>query len=54
MSRRFGSVRQIAFVVPSIDQALGYWTGTLGVGPFFVMRKMEPLSYRYRGEPSPD
>jgi len=52
MSRRFGTIRQIAFVVRDIEQALGYWTRTLGVGPFFVMRRMAPLDYRYRGESS--
>jgi hypothetical protein len=52
MSRRFGNIRQIAFVVRDIEQALGYWTRTLGVGPFFVMRRMSPVDYRYRGEPS--
>ena len=52
MSRRFGTIRQIAFVVRDLEQALGYWTQTLGVGPFFVMRRMTPLDYRYRGQPS--
>ena len=53
MSRRFGSIRQIAFVVRSLDRTLRYWTETLGVGPFFVFRNMSPEDFRYRGEPSP-
>lgn len=53
MSRRFGAVRQIAFVVHDIDLTLRYWTETLGVGPFFVFRKMAPAEFRYRGKPSP-
>jgi len=35
MSRLFGEMRQVAFVVRDLDQALRYWTETLGVGPFF-------------------
>jgi catechol 2,3-dioxygenase-like lactoylglutathione lyase family enzyme len=53
MSRLFGDVRQIAFVVRDVERALRYWTETLGVGPFFVLRKFTPDSFRYRGEPSP-
>jgi catechol 2,3-dioxygenase-like lactoylglutathione lyase family enzyme len=53
MSRLFGSIRQIAFVVRDLDRALRYWTDTLGVGPFFLLPKLTPENYRYRGEPSP-
>ncbi|MGE0822761.1 MAG: VOC family protein [Candidatus Binatia bacterium] len=53
MSRLFGEMRQIAFVVRDLDQALRYWTETLGVGPFFLFRKFIPDNYRYRGEPAP-
>jgi len=53
MSRLFGSIRQIAFVVRDLDQALQYWTCDLGVGPFFVLRSLSPEQYRYRGRPSP-
>jgi catechol 2,3-dioxygenase-like lactoylglutathione lyase family enzyme len=53
MSRLFGSVRQIAFVVRDLDPVLRYWTETLGVGPFFVMRSVSPGNFRYRGKASP-
>lgn len=53
MSRRFGEVRQVAFVVRDVERALRYWTETLGVGPFFVLREITPDMFRYRGEPSP-
>jgi catechol 2,3-dioxygenase-like lactoylglutathione lyase family enzyme len=53
MSRAFGAIRQIAFVVRDVEQALRYWTETLGVGPFFVLRDLTPESFRYRGKPSP-
>lgn len=53
MSRTFGIMRQIAFVVHDLDAALGYWTQTLGVGPFFVLRNVSPETFQYRGQPSP-
>jgi len=53
MSRFFGPMRQIAFVVRDLDRALQYWTHTLGVGPFFVLRNVSPEHFRYRGQPSP-
>jgi len=53
MSRTFGAIRQIAFIVRDLDDALRYWTETLGVGPFFVLRRSTPGDYRYRGKPSP-
>ena len=53
MSRLFGEMRQIAFVVRDLDKALRYWTETLGVGPFFLFRNFIPTDYRYRGEPAP-
>ena len=53
MSRLFGEMRQLAFVVRDLDRALRYWTETLGVGPFFMMRDLVPENWRYRGEPSP-
>ncbi len=53
MSRLFGPVRQLGFVVPDLDAALNYWTQTLGVGPFFVLRRFAPEHFRYRGVPSP-
>jgi catechol 2,3-dioxygenase-like lactoylglutathione lyase family enzyme len=53
MSRIFGEMRQIAFVVRDLEKALDYWTRALGIGPFFTMRDLVPENYRYRGNPSP-
>jgi len=53
MSRTLGSVRQLGFVVHDLDLALEYWTKTLGVGPFFTIRKITPEQWRYREQPSP-
>ncbi|MFI5367365.1 MAG: VOC family protein [Candidatus Binatia bacterium] len=52
MSRLFGSIRQIAFVVHDLDAAVRYWTDTLGVGPFFALRNVSPVQYQYHGRPS--
>jgi catechol 2,3-dioxygenase-like lactoylglutathione lyase family enzyme len=52
MSRLFGEMRQIAFVVRDIDAALEYWAETLGVGPFFLLRDLVPENYRYREKPA--
>ncbi len=37
MSRLFGPATQNGLVVKDLDAALAYWTGRLGVGPFFRM-----------------
>jgi len=50
MSRIFGEIRQIAFVVNDIDAAIAYWTKTLGIGPFYVKREIEFIDYIYRGK----
>lgn len=40
MSCAFGEIRQIAFVVSDIDAAMRYWANTLGIGPFFIKRRI--------------
>jgi hypothetical protein len=52
MSKLFGEIRQIAFVVPDIDEAMRYWSQTLGVGPFFVKRRITFSEYVFRGAKS--
>ncbi len=51
MSQLFGPIRQCGIVVSSLDTALDYWTGTLGIGPFFRMNHLELDHFRYRGRP---
>jgi len=53
MSLIFGEMRQVAFVVRDLDRALEYWTRSLGVGPFYLIRDFVPEAYTYRGKPSP-
>lgn len=50
MSKLFGEIRQLGYVVPDIEAAMAYWTRTLGVGPFFYNPKVPIVNYRYRGE----
>lgn len=35
MSRFYGRIFQVAYVVPDIDEAVDHWTRNMGVGPFF-------------------
>ncbi len=51
MSRFFGAIRQLGYVVPDIEAAMKYWTETLGVGPFFYNPRVPIENYRYDGQP---
>mgnify|MGYP006279974023 FL=1 len=44
-------VFQNAWVVGDLDAALDYWTGLMGVGPFFGMEWTSGDGFRYRGAP---
>ena len=50
MSKRFGEIRQLGYVVPDIEAAMNYWSSFLGVGPFFYNPKVPIKNYQYRGE----
>lgn len=47
-----GPVMQIAFVPHDFDAALAYWTGTMGVGPFYLIENIVLEDMRYRGQSS--
>ena len=53
MSRIYGGMRQIAFVVRDMDASLRHWTETVGVGPFFMLRELRPETWLYREKPAP-
>ena len=53
MSRHFGTVRQLGYVVDDLDAAIAHWTNVLGIGPFFVFPKIVVQNNVYRGEPTP-
>jgi catechol 2,3-dioxygenase-like lactoylglutathione lyase family enzyme len=50
MSRLFGEIRQIAYLVPDIEASIDYWVEALGVGPWYYNPKVPIRNYRYRGE----
>jgi hypothetical protein len=52
MAFRFGPVMQLGFVVPDLERAMEHWTGTVGVGPFFVMSHIKFAEAIYRGAPT--
>jgi len=49
LSRKFGEIRQMAFVVRDIDGAMHYWSQLLGIGPFFIKRNIIFSNYVFRG-----
>lgn len=52
MSRHFGPIRQLGYVVRDIEAAMRTWSGRHGVGPFFFFERAPIRDLRYRGEPS--
>ncbi len=37
MSRLYGGAMQAGYLVEALEPAIAFWTGTLGIGPFFIM-----------------
>ena len=54
MSRIIGPIRQVGHVVRDVDSAMAYWTDTLGIGPFYVVREARMANFHYRGHRSQD
>ena len=55
LQSRFGPIRQIAYIVANIDDAIRAWNIEMGVGPFAVARDVAPFAgAHYRGEPCDD
>jgi hypothetical protein len=50
MSRFFGEIRQLGYVVRDIEQAMEHWSRTLGVGPWYYNPKVPIVNYRYDGK----
>lgn len=49
MSRLFGAIRQIGYVVPNLDEAIEHWVRHAGIGPFFRIDHMPLTAFRVRG-----
>ncbi len=52
MSRIYGEVRQLGYVVHDIEAAMRHWIEVLGVGPWFYIERLPVTDFRYRGAPS--
>ncbi len=52
MNWQSGPIRQNGIVVADIDAAIRYWTGTMGVGPFFRIADQPLVGFTHRGRPS--
>jgi catechol 2,3-dioxygenase-like lactoylglutathione lyase family enzyme len=50
MSRFFGEIRQVAYLVPDIDAAMDHWSRVLGVGPWYYNPHVPIRNYHYRGQ----
>lgn len=50
MSKFFGEIRQLGYVVEDIEAAMDYWSSRLGVGPWYYNPKVPIENYLYRGE----
>ena len=50
MSRLFGEIRQLGYVVDDIEAAMDHWSRTLGIGPWFYAPKVPVERYFYRGQ----
>jgi catechol 2,3-dioxygenase-like lactoylglutathione lyase family enzyme len=50
MSRFFGEIRQVAYIVPDIEAAMAHWAGVMGIGPWYYNPRVPIRNYHYRGE----
>ena len=49
MSRFFGEIRQVAYIVPDIEAAMDHWARVMGVGPWYYNPKVPIRNYHFRG-----
>ncbi|MCZ4312991.1 VOC family protein [Comamonadaceae bacterium G21597-S1] len=46
MSRFFGEIRQVAYIVPDIEAAMAHWSSVMGIGPWYYNPRMPIKHYR--------
>jgi hypothetical protein len=51
MSRLFGEIRQLGFVVKDIEAAMRHWADVLQVGPWFLAERIPVQKFHYRDQP---
>ena len=49
MTDQFGVIRQVAYVVEDMEEALKYWVEFLGAGPFYMFEHSQMDDQKYRG-----
>lgn len=47
MSRLFGSLRQMGYVVPDVQAAMKHWIEVCGIGPWFYAERLPVTRYWY-------
>lgn len=52
MSRIYGEIRQLGYVVHDIEAAMRHWVDVLGVGPWYYIERLSARDFLYRGQPS--
>jgi hypothetical protein len=50
MSRLFGEIRQLGYVVPDIHAAMRHWSEVLQVGPWFLTESIPVENFQYKGQ----
>ena len=50
MSRLFGALRQMGYVVPDVEAAMRHWVEVCGVGPWFYAERLPLTSFSYGGK----
>ena len=51
MSRLFGSIRQMGYVVRDVEEAMQHWIQVCGIGPWYYVDKLTVNDFHYRGQP---
>ena len=52
MSRLFGPLRQMGYVVRDMESALEHWIKTCQAGPWFYIDRLPIEGFKYRGQPA--
>src|SRR5260370_16760107 len=48
MSRLFGPLRQMGFVVRDIDKAMRHWVEVCGIGPWYIAERLPLQGFWYK------
>lgn len=52
MSKSFGTIRQVGYVVKDIEKTMEHWSNVLNVGPWFYRVDATPSTFTYYGKTS--